>query len=175
MRAFIAIDLPKGLKDYLFNLESQIKEAKITWVSKKNLHFTLKFLGDISESQLEELKKIKTKQKKFLISLNEIGFFPNEKAPRVFWVSLDPENKIIALQQEIDEKLLNKFPSEQKFQSHITLGRIKSIRRKKDFFDSVNNLKIERNSFKVDAFQIVISSLTKNGPIYETVGKIDLS
>ena len=70
---------------------------------------------------------------------------------------------------------MNKFPSEQKFQSHITLGRIKSIRRKKDFFDSVNNLKIERNSFKVDAFQIVISSLTKNGPIYETVGKIDLS
>ncbi|MBS3162438.1 RNA 2',3'-cyclic phosphodiesterase [Candidatus Woesearchaeota archaeon] len=175
MRAFIAIDLPKGLKDYLYDLELKVKEAKITWVSKKNLHLTLKFLGEISESQLEEIKKLKTKQKKFSLSLSHIGFFPNEKAPRVFWISLDPEDKIITLQQEIDQHLLEKFPSEQKFQSHITLGRIKSIRRKKDFFESVNNIILEKNSFKVDSFQIIISTLTKNGPIYETVGKIDLS
>lgn len=174
MRAFIAIDLPKGAKDYLFELESKVKEAKITWVSKKNLHLTLKFLGNITEQQLNEIKKLKVKQKKFSISLGEIGFFPNEHAPRVFWISLEPESKIISLQQELDQQLLQKFPAEQKFQSHITLGRIKSIRRKKDFSDSIKSIHLEKKSFAIDSFQILISTLTKNGPIYEIVGKIDL-
>jgi 2'-5' RNA ligase len=175
MRAFIAIDLPKELKDYLFELESKVKEAKITWVSKKNLHLTLKFLGDISQEQLEELKVLKTKQKSFSVSLNQLGFFPNAKAPRVIWVSLEPEDDIIELQQNIDQQLLSQFHSEQKFQSHITLGRIKSLRRKNDFFDSINNLKIEKKSFKIDAFQILVSTLKKDGPVYNVVGKIDLS
>lgn len=176
MRLFLAIDLPKDLKEYIFNFESKIKEAKITWVSKKNLHLTLKFFGDVKESDIPNIKeKIRLiKHKPFKVVLTNIGFFPNLKNPEVIWIGLEPEMEIIQLQQVIDSEFLNKFNSDQKFQAHITLGRIKSIRRREDFFNSVNNINIENKEFEINSIQLIKSELTKNGPIYETLDSFSL-
>ena len=131
MRVFVAIELTREVKDYLFDLQKEVKEAKITWVSKNNLHLTLKFISEIKEDKIpaikEELSKIK--HEKIKVNLGKIGFFPNQKNPKVIWVSLEPEDSIISIQQKVDEALLTLSPSEQRFQSHLTLGRIKQIRR----------------------------------------------
>ena len=61
MRLFIAIEPSKEVKDYIYNLESKLKSelpATISWVAKKNLHLTLKFLGEIKEDKLGDLKKV---------------------------------------------------------------------------------------------------------------------
>jgi len=176
MRVFLAIDMPKDVKDIVFALQPKIKEAKVTWVSKKNLHLTLKFFGEVNQSQLNLIKeKMKIKFKSFSVSLNEVGFFPDKKNPRVIWAGLHPEDKIIELQQKIDEIFLTDFTSDQKFQSHITIGRIKSIRRKEDFFKSISELKIEPLKFKISSFQLMKSELTKLGPKYEVIDNVDLS
>jgi 2'-5' RNA ligase len=176
MRVFLAIDLPQEVKDFIYSLHPKIKDAKITWVSKKNLHLTLKFFGEVSESKLNLVKeKIKIKHKPFAMTLNEIGFFPNKNNPRVIWVSLHPEDKIIELQQKIDELFLADFPSDQKFQSHITVGRIKSIRKKESFSESVSALEMQPIKFKVDSFQLIKSELTAFGPKYKILENVDLS
>jgi len=176
MRLFLAIDLPKEMKDYLFELEKKPKEAKITWVSKKNLHLTLKFFGEVNKEQLLEIKKrLRFSAKPIQAYISTMGFFPNKKAPRVIWVAVEPEDEIIGLQQRLDQAFLDIFPSDQKFQSHITLGRIKSIRRKDDFFKSVDSIKIEPRTFIIDSFQLIKSELTKTGPIYEVVEVVALS
>ncbi|MDP3728114.1 MAG: RNA 2',3'-cyclic phosphodiesterase [bacterium] len=176
MRLFLAIDLPKEIKDYLFELEKKVKEAKITWVSKKNLHLTLKFLGEVNEKDLPKIKKqIQITHSKLKVKLGATGFFPNNKDPRVIWVSLEPEEQIIALQQKLDAQLLMQFPNEQKFQAHLTLGRIKSIRRKEDFFNSIKSIQLEQKKFEINSFQLMKSELTKLGPIYETLETILLS
>lgn len=176
MRLFLAIDLPEEIKEYLFQLEKKFKEAKITWVSKKNLHLTLKFLGEVSEKDLPRIKEqIQICEKPLNLTLARLGFFPNEKNPTVIWVSVEPEDTVIDLQQRLDENLLPLFPGEQRFQAHLTLGRIKSIRRKEDFFKSVKSMKIEKKSFKVSSFQLKNSELTKNGPIYKTLKNVTLS
>lgn len=176
MRLFLAIDLPKEIKDYLFELEKKVKEAKITWVSKKNLHLTLKFLGEVNEKDLPELKKqIQIIHPKLKLKLSKIGFFPNSKEPRVIWVGVEPEEEIIFLQQKLDGQLLHLFPGEQKFQAHLTLGRIKSIRRKEEFLHSVKSLHVEPKEFEITSFQLMKSELTKLGPTYETLESISLS
>ncbi len=176
MRLFLAIDLPKDLKEYIFNLESKFKEAKITWVSKKNLHLTLKFFGDVKEENIPKIiEKLKIKQNIIKVHLTNIGFFPNEKDPRVIWIGLEPENEIILLQQKLDSEFLEKFSSDQKFQAHITLGRIKSIRRREDFFKSINAIQITSQEFEIKSFQLMKSELTKNGPIYETIDSFEFS
>ena len=77
MRLFISIDLPREIKDYLFGIQKQVRQAKITWVPKKNLHLTLKFLGEVKEDKVEEIKDaINVSSSKIKASLGNVGFFP---------------------------------------------------------------------------------------------------
>jgi len=176
MRLFLAIDLPGEIKDYLFEIEKKMREAKVTWVAKKNLHLTVKFLGNVSSVRLSLVKeKIKIKHPSLDVSLGTIGFFPNKKNPKVLWISIEPEQKVILFQQKIDEQLLSLFPNEQRFQAHITLGRIKSVRRREEFFQSIENIQIEPKRFTIASFQLVKSELKSTGPKYTTLENVTLS
>ena len=130
-------------------------------------------LGNIN-SDFAKVDK-ETMSAKLKVRLSQMGFFPNIKEPRVIWVALEPEEEIIFLQQKLDSQLLNLFPNEQKFQAHLTLGRIKSIRRKEDFFNSIKSIHIESKEFEITSFQLMKSELTKLGPIYETLENMPLS
>jgi len=170
MRAFIAIPLPGNVKDYLYELEKEISKlpAKFRLISKKNLHITVKFIQEASEEQIQEVKsRLKTiKFNSFKTALKEKGLFPNEKNARVIWVSIELENRVIELQQRIDEKLIDLLPDNQEFKSHITIGRIKSIKNTKKFVEELGKIKIKKIPFEINEFGLYKSTLTKDGPIY---------
>ena len=63
----------------------------------------------------------------FNIKLHGVGVFPNENYIKVIWVSLNPKEEVIGLQQKIDSELLNLFPKDQRFSAHMTFGRVKFI------------------------------------------------
>lgn len=169
MRLFIAIELPKEVKDHLFNLKKKVKEAKVIWVHKKNLHLTLKFLGDINENKLEEIKTALSSiiSKPIDAKLGKFGTFSTNGKIRVLWVSVEPEKEIIQLQQNIDGELLTIAPSEIKFQSHVTLGRVKAIRKQKEFKNSLKELEIKPIKFKIEKFHLIKSEITSSGPRYK--------
>src|SRR3989344_1853325 len=171
MRCFVAIELPKEIKEYLFDLQKTLsgEDAKINWVAKKNFHLTLKFLGEIDDARVEEVKKRLEviKFEPFNIKLNKIGFFPNEDYIRVIWVGLEPEEKIIGLQRQIDSLLMDLFPREQVFSAHLTLGRVKFIRDKKRFMSRVLGVNMAEFESEVIEFKLIKSELTKDGPWYE--------
>ena len=177
MRLFLSVELPKEIKDYLYNLQKEVREAKINWVSKKNLHLTLKFLGEVDEEKLPEIIKVikEINSKKFEVSLSNLGFFPSKEKPKVIWVGLEPEDNVIELQQKVDEALLTVFPTEQQFQAHLTLGRVKQIRREKDFQASLDAITIDQLNFKVTSFKLMKSVLRKSGAIYEELENVNLS
>jgi len=175
MRAFIAVNLPLEAKDYLFNLKKQVKEAKISWVHKKNLHLTLVFLGEITEDQLNQLKD-KLKQIKFKPikgNLSQIGFFPNNNNPKCMWVSLEPAKEINQLQLLVDQETIGLAHNEQKFVSHITIGRLKGIKNKEKFKKSVEELELEKIEFTINSFQLIKSDLTRTGPKYTVLGEYE--
>ena len=88
MRVFVSIDVSnKEIINSIKNFQDSIKvDAKA--IELKNLHFTLQFLGEISERNIQliiqELKKIEFS--KFKICLKGIGVFPNIKSPKIIWV-----------------------------------------------------------------------------------------
>src|SRR3989344_3729791 len=166
MKIFIAINLPKEIKYELYSIQGRLKNlGKVAWVPKKNFHLTLKFLGYIDESKLALVKEklAKIKPKKFKLTLNDIGFFPNASKPRVVWVSISPANKFIELQHNIDAELLSLFPEPEKFTSHITLGRIKILKNKELLKKLPMPQKLE---FEVNSFGIMESKATKDSPEY---------
>ena len=171
MRCFIAVDLPEVIKDKLFNLQKKLSgDAKIKWVAKKNLHLTLKFLGDIAEKRLEQIKeKLKEiKFKSFKVELDSLGVFPDEDYIRVIWVGLKPAGKVIELQQKVDSTLLGLgFEKDQRFHSHLTLGRVKFVKNKENLKEKLK-LKI-KGGFEIKNFKLMKSELTKDGPVYGTL------
>jgi len=173
------------ITDYLFNLEQELKkqlDAKIKWVAKKNLHLTLKFLGEISEKQLEQVKKhlSAVKFRSFELSLNKIDFFPKQQSsfskqkPRILWINLHPPEKIIKLQQLIDQETLFIPSKTQQFKAHLTLGRIKLIK-KQETLKTIQSLQLEKKPFTISEFQFLKSTLTKDGPQYFIIQKYTLT
>ena len=166
MRLFIALNISKEAKDYLFKLKEEFRNlGKINLLGKNKYHITLKFLGEVKEDKLEEIKNklSKVKFNSFEISLNELGHFHE----RVLWVNTKPKDKILDLAKKIDEQLIE-FPNEKDFNNHITLARIKSLKNKKEFHKKLET-EIKEIKFKVNSFELMKSTLSKDGAKYEII------
>ena len=170
MRVFVSVDISNNeIINSVKNFQSLI-EVDAKAIESKNLHFTLQFLGEISEKKLEliiqELKKIEFS--KFEICLKGIGGFPNIKSPKIIWIGTDQNSskKMINLFKKIQNSLKPLgFTSDKSFKPHITVFRIK-----KKIGDITEEMKTHENiDFgiqEVSSFKLKKSELTSNGPIY---------
>lgn len=176
MRVFIAIELSEEAKDEIVRIQKELKkqnlfEGKLT--EKENLHLTLKFLGEIDEESIEEVKKrlAKIKSPVFKAALGGAGVFSEEFA-RIIWVKL--EGKVIELQKEIDNALKELFKPEFRFMSHLTIARVKNVKDKRKLLDYLESVKINKMEFPVSEFVLKKSELTEKGPIYTDIERYEL-
>jgi 2'-5' RNA ligase len=134
IRAFIAIEMSPEIHDKLDDVITQVKDKlkglPVRWVQVKNIHLTLKFLGDVSESNLQVLKDCLDAETlghlPFEISVGGLGVFPSYHRPRVIWVGIDATVDLLSLQRriELEAENLGYAREEQKFSPHLTLGRL---------------------------------------------------
>ena len=176
MRCFIAIDLPNEIKEEIVKIQKQLPEAKQKLVEKENLHLTLVFLDEIDDYKINQIKNSlkEITFDKFQASLGKIGIFPSESFIRVVWVSMEPSQTIKQLHDEIFEKIKNIGKFDKRFESHITIARVKYIQDKENFIKKLKQISINPIKFSVNEFAIKKSSLTRQGPIYEDIIKFEL-
>jgi len=177
MRIFVAIeitnnDIINSIKEFQENVNIDAKPVEL-----KNLHFTLQFLGEISEEIaqkiIESLKTIEFSS--FDVNLKEIGAFPKPKSPRVVWIGTDEVggNMLIHLSKKV-EKVLEPlgFFSDKPFKPHITVFRIK-----KKIGDISGELKshkmINFGIQKVSNIKLKKSVLSTSGPIYSDLMEVN--
>lgn len=179
IRTFIAVELPNIIQENLANLIEKLKnkQDKITWAKPHNIHLTLKFLGNIRVSDLNQIKNALSKTteetKAFNILIKGTGVFPKEKSPRVIWTGIsDNEDNLKNMSADLENKLseLGFQKEERNFKSHLTLGRVKYLKNVNDF---INNLyKYNENiigKLEVNSISLIKSTLTPKGSIYETI------
>lgn len=169
MRAFIAFEIPKEIRDYLFEVANSFNDVlSAKWVAKKHLHLTLRFFREISSKDSEfiisKLKEFEFKPIK--VTLEKLGIFPLRDIPRVLWVDVKQTGQIIELKEDVDIALIDKFEKEKDFTVHLTLGRIKKIKDKDGFLKKLNNLKLKPLEFELNNLKFIESKLTKEGPLY---------
>ena len=130
MRVFVAVEISKI--QILNNVQKFQEDVKINAkpVRIDQIHFTLKFLGEIDEKLCEKVKSVlnEISFSEFEISLNGVGGFPNLKNPRVIWIGIQKNGveKLGALAKEIEAKLaLLGFENDKKFKPHLTIFRVK--------------------------------------------------
>ena len=169
MRVFISLELPEIVKKEIVKIQkifSKDFSGKIT--STKNLHLTLKFIGEISEETVEKIKEKlrKIKFNEFSAEIDSVGVF-SEDFIRIFWVHL---NGCSELQKAIDEELSDLFEKEKRFMSHITIARIKNCD-KDEFLSKIKSFKVNPVKFIVKDFYLKNSVLKSDGPTYFTIEK----
>ncbi|MFH1771722.1 MAG: RNA 2',3'-cyclic phosphodiesterase [Candidatus Omnitrophota bacterium] len=180
MRTFIAIDIPREIKKRLVSYQETFKACRINakWVNIDNSHLTLKFLGEVNEERIDIIKQIIDSSARlydsFNVKLKSFGFFPDQKKPRVFFVSTDNEKGLKRLSLTLEEKLSDLgFAKEGKFKSHITLARFKSLDDLSCLINEIEKIVPEGN-FSVDHISLYKSTLTSKGPIYDEIYRANL-
>lgn len=179
LRAFIAIELDKHIQEGLLLIEEKLRKsgADVKWVSHKNIHLTLKFLGyvelEISERIKNILEEAADKSCEFTMSLDHLGAFPKETSPRVIWAGANKGKKESEVLSKILEEKLQKLgiPRETRaFAAHITLGRVRSGLNRQELVKQLLEYKeIPALEFKVNKITLFKSTLTPSGSIYEAL------
>jgi 2'-5' RNA ligase len=130
IRAFIAIDLDPQVIDTICHVIDNLKPRipAIRWVSKANLHLTVKFLGNVKEAQVEAIAAALREQlhlfPRFTINAKGLGVFPERGRPKILWIGLTG-NRLAQLAATVESALLPLgFALEKRsFTPHLTIGR----------------------------------------------------
>ena len=176
MRTFVAIEISDN--DVIESIKKFQSEININGkpVEPKNFHFTLQFLGeisdDISQKIINALSIIEFSS--FDVNLKGIGAFPKAKFPRVVWIGTDDKggNLLIQLAKKVEEVLEPLgFFSDKPFKPHLTVFRIK--KKIGDITEELEKQKtVDFGIQKVKEIKFKKSELTPNGPIYSDLKEI---
>lgn len=164
VRAFIAINISDKIKERVKPALKELREIGASTVPPKNLHLTLKFLGNIKPDKLEQVKQALSKIEfsPFKIKFKGVGAFPNKDYIRVVWVGAESK-ELEDLSQEINRELKGLFP-EDKSSAHLTLARVKKKLELSKFFEKYKDERF--GSFEVHSFELMQSELSREGPVY---------
>ncbi len=176
MRAFIAVDLTSEIQKAIGDIQAALGRflASIRWVKPESIHVTLKFLGEISETQQKQIESVCSERQgglsPFEISVTGIGFFPNVRAPRVVWLGINQgKAELETLAAFVEESCRSVgFPAEARpFSPHVTIGRVKSLPHIRTFQEAAAPFThAECGLTPVHQFFLYESQLARGGSIY---------
>lgn len=183
IRAFIAIDLDPQVIE---NIRRTIEDLKplipgVRWVSAKNFHLTLKFLGDVEESLIDNVSAALSGAlcpfPRLSINAKGLGVFPNLRRPRILWVGL-AGNALTTLAARVESALepLGFAAGQRPFTPHLTIGRWRQIDRPPKTLGEALASWRNRNfgESTVDKMVLYQSVLKPDGPIYQTLEVVTL-
>jgi 2'-5' RNA ligase len=170
MRAFVAVEIQDNtILDAIAKIQSDFK-IKATAVNKKNMHFTLLFLGEISDDTVASVKKALAtiSFQKIEVRFTHLGAFPNPRSPRVIWIGVDEQSskQLVELASQVEKKLgpLG-FKPDKPFKPHLTIFRVKN--RMDDISGTIKRFnKVDLGKYTMTELKLKQSVLTPSGPVY---------
>ena len=184
IRLFIALKIDEEIQNKFDTIISDFKTkgGKVKWIDSKNLHITLKFLGNtepkLIDTIISQIQYSVGTLKPFESDFSALGGFPNLRKPKVIWANIAKHrNNIIELAENINHSLaeLNIEKHDKPFQPHLTLGRVKSYESLTELTDYLSSYQFEKIDITCNTIQLIKSTLTQHGPIYKTLQEINLT
>ena len=180
MRAFIAIDV--GMQKKMEEIYEKLKAtgARLKMVEPKNIHLTLKFLGEIDREMVGKIKgcmeDVAADVKPFNAKLSGMGVFPSRGNIRVIWIGFSDEGQAEKMARQIDEKLSALgFKREKNYKPHVTIARMKSGEKKEKVLEIIDTYRDEIfGEIECREIKLKKSTLTPEGPIYEDIEVVKL-
>lgn len=185
-RIFVAVTLAPALRESAASARTVFGAvaARLRWVPPRNLHLTLRFLGEITEPQVarvtEAARQAVASASPFSITLGGVGAFPSPRSPRVVWVGvIAGADRLVALAGALEAGLRQReFPAEARpFQPHLTVARARPEGRPPDVSAILSGEAAEAfvaGTQTVGALVVMESRLRPSGAVYEEVARAPL-
>jgi 2'-5' RNA ligase len=178
IRSFIAFDIDsESVLKRITDAQNLLTKtgADLKLIEPKNIHITVRFLGNITSNMVEkiheEMKKVQFIT--FDAKIHGIGAFPNLRYPRVLWAGITQgadQLRSIFNQLEPGIRSLGFTPDPKGFSPHLTIVRVKSGRNKAELSKCITeNANYEFGIVKAQCLRLKRSDLTPKGPIYSTL------
>ena len=184
LRLFLALELPPEVRDSLEQIQRGLKRtgADVRWVRIGSIHLTLKFLGPVEPERVEEIAAAASGAAAgagpLTLSPSSAGFFPGARSPRVVWAGLWGDlEELLSLARGLEQALVPLgFAAEKRgFSPHLTLGRVRSSRNKRDLIEAVLDLADWRGpEFQARELILFKSDLKPSGAVYTALGRFPL-
>lgn len=186
IRAFLAIEPPENVLQEISHLQEKLKReisGRLSWTKPQGQHLTLKFFGDISKEDINNIysavQKRVVAEAKLNLKIEKLGVFPDARRPRVLWCAVAGDvERLINLQKKLDGDFAAiGFPAEERsFKAHLTLARIKDPR---DITGMSEALKKHDSfiagEFIADKLFLFQSNLSPQGAVYTKLAEFALS
>ncbi|KPV65326.1 MAG: 2',5' RNA ligase family [Candidatus Bathyarchaeota archaeon BA1] len=181
IRSFIAFDIDNELVLRRFSeVQSMLINtgADLKLVEPKNIHITMRFLGDISphigDLIHEEMGKVSFTS--FDVEIRGLGAFPDLRYARVVWAGIRKgANELTNVFNQLEPRLqrLGFKPDPKGFSPHLTIARVKTGRHKSELIGCIRDLAdYEFGIVRAKCLRLKKSVLTPRGPIYSTLQEV---
>jgi 2'-5' RNA ligase len=137
VRVFVALDIPEEVRAAIGTLVEKLRPTSriARWVRIEGTHVTLKFIGEVLPEKIEPIKASLSQIQfaKFIdLKFRGVGFFPNERRPRVLWAGIEAGADLSALAAAVETSLgpLGVAKEQRIFSPHLTLARFDTARHK---------------------------------------------
>ena len=175
-RLFVAIRPPEPIRDLL--IDAMDDSADFRWQDEEQLHLTLRFVGEVDRPLADDLASAlgRLRAEPFTIRIAGVGRF-EQRSSGALWAGVEPKPPLAALAAKVERvcQSLGLEPERRAFHPHVTLARWKGRRTHEleRFLASRQGLKSDE--WRVDAFTLFESRLSRHGAHYEAVAAYPLN
>lgn len=168
IRLFVGLEIPLAVRERLAALAGGVPGAR--WVPAESMHLTLRFIGEVPESQLDDIdtELARIDAPPIDLILDGVGQFGMGAKARVLWANVEKSDALLHLQAKVDTALVRAgCPREdRKFTPHITLARLKEAPQHRVIRFLQDNALFRAGPLRIDQFLLFQSFLSRQGSIY---------
>jgi 2'-5' RNA ligase len=184
IRAFVAGEVPPEIRGRIYAgfQDARADFPDLRWVPAENLHLTVKFLGNIAATRIDEMARAIGHacelHSPFLLVLAGAGVFPPRGLPRVLWVgTAGGAGELEALAGDVDRRLSKRGVERERrpFSAHLTVARAGRIAQIPDLRPLVGSMgHVQWGEFRLQSLAFMRSHLGPEGARYERLAEIPL-
>ena len=178
VRLFVALLLSERVRAGLARVQAKLARTceKVRWIPSEQLHLTVKFLGEVPESDVaavsQAIARASLRAAPCTIQIASAGCFPSVDPVRIVWAGArDTPKALNQCVETVTSELaqIGFAPERRPWSAHITLGRVRDDRTGGRIRAAVDALSFEAMKQPVEAVTLMSSVLAAKGPTYAIV------
>lgn len=184
-RTFIAVAVSPEIQSGANELTDALAPHtdSVRWIADRTLHYTLQFLGDISDQEIADVclrvGRVADATTPFLLQAVGAGAFPSTDRPRTLWIGAGQgAEQMASLQADMEEALndLGFRGERRRYVPHLTIGKADRARSAATELSPalIEHRDFDAGSMVVEEVTVFASELSREGPEYHALARCPL-
>jgi 2'-5' RNA ligase len=184
IRAFFAAEIDEDLRAALAAAIDDLDRvgAQVRWVRPENLHWTVKFLGNVplleTGAIADAAREVCAEHAPIEGRITGLGPFPPGRRIRMVAARMEESGRLGAVRDGLEPRMaaFGVPPDGRAFKAHLTLGRVKGPRRLRELAEALGPYNSrDFGECLIEELVLFQSELSRSGPTYVALARLPLS